>query len=138
MKTLQLAGALIIDDLNRLLVVKKKGSPYYMMPGGKIDLDERPDEALVRELKEELAIDVAIDDLELIGCHQTFAANEKGTLVYGTVFRVPLEDFVRLKPQAEIQEIHWYTETDYENYLSAHLLSQFTIPKWLEIIRQNK
>ncbi|MBE8712191.1 NUDIX hydrolase [Sphingobacterium hungaricum] len=138
MKTLQLAGALIMDDSDRLLVVRKKGSPYYMMPGGKVEVDESPDQALKRELKEELNLEVELDDLELVGCHQTFAANEKGTLVYGTVFSVHVDNHDLLKPQAEIQELHWYTEQDYANFKSAHLLSEFTIPKWLEIIRQKK
>ena len=36
----------------------------YFLPGGKIELDETPAEAVIRELKEETNIDILLDDTE--------------------------------------------------------------------------
>ena len=51
--------AVIIHN-NRLLAMKNKNTPYYFLPGGRVALHEAADNALLRELKEELGIDAKI------------------------------------------------------------------------------
>lgn len=55
-------AALLIDSENRVLLAQRpSGKPLpglWEFPGGKIDADELPEIALVRELKEELGVDV--------------------------------------------------------------------------------
>lgn len=51
---------LILKD-NKILLIKKHGGPYdgkLDLPGGTIEYGEKPEETLVRELKEEAGIDV--------------------------------------------------------------------------------
>lgn len=56
------AGVLIKD--RKLLVVKSKHYHLFISPGGKIDAGETAEQALVRELNEELGIAVAPSDFE--------------------------------------------------------------------------
>lgn len=54
------AYGLIIRD-EKILLIKKYGGPYNGMldlPGGTIEFCERPEDAMVRELKEEVGINV--------------------------------------------------------------------------------
>ena len=54
------AYALIIED-NSILLIKKNGGPYHGkldLPGGTIEFGERPEEALKRELLEEVGIEI--------------------------------------------------------------------------------
>ena len=60
MKLLLVVAAALVDADNRVLLAQRpKGKAMeglWEFPGGKIDPDERPEVALIRELKEELGV----------------------------------------------------------------------------------
>ena len=68
------AAAALIDQNGRILVQKRpEGKPMaglWEFPGGKVEAGETPEAALVRELAEELGIDVKELDIEPV----TFAS----------------------------------------------------------------
>ena len=53
-RTLHIAAACLIDDDGRLLLVRKRGTRVFMLPGGKREALESPLQTLARELDEEL------------------------------------------------------------------------------------
>jgi 8-oxo-dGTP diphosphatase len=63
MKIVLVAAVALIDADGRVLISKrpegKQLGGLWEFPGGKVEAGERPEAALIRELKEELAIDVA-------------------------------------------------------------------------------
>jgi 8-oxo-dGTP diphosphatase len=63
MRIVLVAAVALIDADGRVLVSQrpegKQLAGLWEFPGGKVEPDERPEQALLRELKEELAIDVA-------------------------------------------------------------------------------
>jgi len=67
-KHVQVAAALIFQD-GKLLATKRGDSPYpyvahkYEFAGGKIEQGERGEDAVKRELKEELDMDVCVGNL---------------------------------------------------------------------------
>jgi 8-oxo-dGTP diphosphatase len=67
LKLLLVVAAALIDADDRVLIAQRpKGKPLadlWEFPGGKIDADERPEQALIRELGEELGIVVKKDCL---------------------------------------------------------------------------
>ncbi|MBY0530812.1 MAG: 8-oxo-dGTP diphosphatase MutT [Xanthobacteraceae bacterium] len=62
MKLLIVAACALIDADNRVLIAKRPANKdmagLWEFPGGKVDPGERPEVTLIRELKEELGIDV--------------------------------------------------------------------------------
>jgi 8-oxo-dGTP diphosphatase len=66
-RLLLVAAAVLLDGEGRVLLAQRpKGKTLaglWEFPGGKIELGERPEAALVRELREELAIEVNETDL---------------------------------------------------------------------------
>jgi 8-oxo-dGTP diphosphatase len=63
MRLVLAAAVALVDADGRVLITKRpEGKPLpglWEFPGGKVEPGERPEMALIRELKEELAIDVA-------------------------------------------------------------------------------
>ena len=57
------AACVLVDDVGLVLITKRpEGKPLaglWEFPGGKVETCETPEHALIRELKEELGIDVA-------------------------------------------------------------------------------
>ncbi len=62
MKLLLVVACALVDADGRVLLAQRpKGKPLeglWEFPGGKIDPSERPEDALIRELREELGIEV--------------------------------------------------------------------------------
>ena len=62
-RTVLVAAAALVDDGGRVLIARRPaGKPMaglWEFPGGKVDPGETPEQALVRELREELGIETA-------------------------------------------------------------------------------
>ncbi|OFS26941.1 DNA mismatch repair protein MutT [Brevibacterium sp. HMSC07C04] len=97
-------------------MVRKKGTSSFMLPGGKIETDESPRATAVREIAEELHLDLDPDRLDLLGSWTTDAANEPDTHVTGTVFlhRGTPDGLNAQDPGffSEIDEAEWFPIAD--------------------------
>lgn len=102
---IRIAAAAILRDDGATLLVRKRGTSAFMQPGGKIDGDETPVNALRRELFEELALHIQPQDAEYLGRFSAPAANEPGCLVTAEMFRVQIN--AEVEAQAEIEEFRW-------------------------------
>lgn len=68
MKTLLVSAAALVNARGEVLLAQRPQGKMlagrWEFPGGKVHADESPEQALVRELEEELGIAVAMADLE--------------------------------------------------------------------------
>lgn len=104
------AAVVIRDDDGRVLVVRKRGTDRFMLPGGKIEQGETPGDAAVRELREEVGAELDPEALVLLGEWTAPAANEPDHLVHGHIFEHPFVP--RLSVRAEIEELLWLHPTE--------------------------
>ena len=63
MNKIELAGAILLDKDNKILLMHRntKDLKQWELPGGKLEKNELPEQAVVRELKEELNIKIQIE-----------------------------------------------------------------------------
>lgn len=99
------AAGIIIQD-RKLLHEKSHGKPAFIAPGGRIEPGETATQALVRELKEEMTIDVREEDLEPFGTYTAEAANHPGQKVHMEVFMVK-KWAGEIVPANEVEELRW-------------------------------
>jgi len=60
------AAGVVIEKDNKILLVKRKYEPYkgdWSFPAGFMEYDESPEQCAIREIKEELNVDVELDGL---------------------------------------------------------------------------
>jgi 8-oxo-dGTP diphosphatase len=101
-KQITKVGLAAIED-GRLLVVRKRGAPSFILPGGKPELGEDMLAALVRELAEELGCSVTGTAYE--GRFADRAADLPDTDVVVLLYSGALAGAPR--PRAEIEEMAW-------------------------------
>ena len=103
------AGGILIKD-RRFLVTRNRGKDIFYAPGGKLEKSESPEEALIRELKEELSITVEEKDLEPFGTFTAPSAGDESHTIEMQVFRVNAWQGT-ITPTEEIKELAWISST---------------------------
>lgn len=108
----------IIDKLawieirdKQILSTRSKGKDKYYIPGGKREAGESDADALIREIKEELCVDLQRESLAYLG---TFQGQAHG---HAAGIQVKMQCYTgsfqgQLRPDSEIEEIVWLRYED--------------------------
>jgi 8-oxo-dGTP diphosphatase len=117
---------LAVMDGDRVLLVKKRGSDFLILPGGKPESNETDVQTLSREVDEELGCCLVSDQLRFLGTFSDEAAGMPGVkvtirLYSGSVVGTPV-------PHAEIDSIVWWTPTEHHHSMLAPSLKNSILP----------
>ncbi len=61
------AAAFVAIKDNKILLTRTRDNTIWYQAGGKIEQDETPIQTIVRELKEELSLELTTDDMRYLG-----------------------------------------------------------------------
>ncbi len=101
----------------KILSTRSKGKDAWYIPGGKREQGESDQEALVREIKEELTVDLLPETLSYLGTFKAQAHGKpEGVFVQMTCYTGNYKG--ELKPSSEIEEMAWLTSDTDPNLLS--------------------
>ncbi|MEM3731765.1 MAG: NUDIX hydrolase [Candidatus Bathyarchaeia archaeon] len=111
-------GAIIVCD-GKILLEKRKGEPgrgKWSVPGGLVELGEKAESAVVREVKEETGLDVA--EPQLIDVVDNIVQDENGEIKWHFVI---IDYFVKVKggemrASDDAEELRWVPLDEAEKY----------------------
>lgn len=110
MKWIDKLAWIYIKD-QKVLSTRSRGKDTYYFPGGKRETGESDKEALTREIKEELTVDLIADSLRFFGKFEAQAhGHTEGVMVVMTCYLANYRG--ELTPDTEIEEITWLTYAD--------------------------
>ncbi len=101
----KLAWVHVLDK--KVLVTLSKGKDTWYIPGGKREVGESDIQALTREVKEELLVDLVPDTIKYYGTFKAPAHGKpEGTYVRMTCYRADYQE--QLMPNAEIEKYDYF------------------------------
>ena len=132
-------GALILQE-GKLLLVKRgvePGKGKWSIPGGVVELGERVQDAIIREVKEECGLDIEVVVNRPMDVMDSMVMGENGRLRYHYVL---LQFLARpkggtLKPASDVLEARWIPLEEAETYDLTRTLRLFLKKHWGELER---
>lgn len=113
MKVIDKVAYLYLKD-GKILSTRSKGKDKYYIPGGKREGNETDIETLVREVKEEICVEIVKSTAKLYGVFEAQAHGKaEGVIVKMTCYTA---DYIgELQADSEIAEIVWLTTADIDS-----------------------
>ncbi|QJB30100.1 NUDIX domain-containing protein [Chitinophaga oryzae] len=106
MNYIDCVGLIVVENRELLLAFSKNKGAWYL-PGGKVDAGETPLQAMQREIKEELNMDLTADSLQWYYHITAPAFGEKDLLMRQDCFRHQLRQTPQ--PSAEIGAVRFFS-----------------------------
>lgn len=111
---------------NGKVLVNKYGDDTYCLPGGYVNIGETSEDAVLRELKEEIGIDFKIDSYA--GIMENFFVNLRNQKTHGIDFYY----YVTLKYKKNIKSINYNRVENDNGFIIKHNFS------WIDISELDK
>ena len=129
------SGALFLNDRNEIIFVKPTYKDYWSLPGGVVDENESPRQACIRELKEELGLE--IKNVEFLCVDYVATTPEKDENLQFIFFggKLTPEQISSIKlPSNEIAEYKFMNVEEASPLLNAKLRKR--IPECLTTLKE--
>lgn len=98
------AFAVITNSENKVLLIKREDLEAWALPGGNIERNETPEEACIREVKEETGINISVDKINGIYI-RTIPGLKDVTFVY----KATAGKYTKLEiDEKEVLDIGWF------------------------------
>ncbi|WP_320415366.1 NUDIX hydrolase [Psychrobacillus antarcticus] len=129
---------MLVQD-GKLLIMQDKGQPHYYVPGGRIKMNEKSEDALQREIKEKLGIEVNVN--RMLWVNENFFKEDTVQEQFHEVcffYLLELKDEEVLKRGSEFEvneneKIHMYYWKSLDEINHINLYPQFLKEKMIEL-----
>lgn len=129
------AGILAIDN-EKVLLIKRGNDPnkgLWSIPGGMVKLGESPEEAAIREFREETGLDAIIEGL--LGVFNIVIRDDEGKIKYHYVVIDYLGKVIGgiLRPGSDVLDAKWFEINELDKVQTST-----TLKKAIELITKKK
>lgn len=115
---LTIASAVIRNKKNEILLLKrgetKTFQNHWQLPEGKLEENELPLDALIREIKEELSAEIKRAELKAT-THTALEAKRIKYLAFRLIYSAELSNPKDIKLSTEHSEYEWFKKNDLNN-----------------------
>ena len=110
-----LKAIIVKDDKVLLLRDPRMDKVIWEIPGGRMNVDEEPREAVSREIMEELGIDITVGQVVHM---EQFIQGSEGKRAFVIVFLATLVDMLQpiIMSEVEVSEIAWVPQDELHKY----------------------
>jgi 8-oxo-dGTP diphosphatase len=108
------AKAIIVKDGKVLMTRDRGDTDYWDLPGGRLHLSEGIVEALKREIKEELGVEIAVGQF-VDSCQVIHTQSQINTLCIAYHAVLADESIALQVPSEEIAEVRWIDQSELAN-----------------------
>jgi len=114
-------GALIVNDKNETLLIKRTSKSqneagFWSKPGGTVEFNEKVEDAIIREIKEELGIDIELT--KLLGFTNHILNSENQHWVAINYLAKIISGEPRIMEPDKMEEIKWFSFNNLPNKLT--------------------
>lgn len=127
---LRVAAGIVIDPAGRTLLVRKRGASAFVQAGGRIGPGESALDALARELRDQIGLELDPDRTEYLGSFRAELPDESDAVMRAEVFAVTIGSET-YSAGAQIEELQWIESMDAGVEL-APLTRDTILPLWIE------
>lgn len=104
--------AMIVNN-DKVLITRSEGDTLWDLPGGRINEGEALEEAIVREVREELGVDIEV--ARLLCSEQSLHRKDNHYIMFVTFeARLVEPDSPSFIPNEESEEIRWINRNEYD------------------------
>jgi 8-oxo-dGTP diphosphatase len=130
------AGAIFLNAIDNILIVKPTYRPDWLIPGGTIEADESPRNACEREIKEELDLDIPCDRLLCVEYLSKSAQQTESVhfVFYGGILTTIQIQQITL-PDVELSEYRFSPIEEALTLLNSRLARR--VPHCLQALQEN-
>lgn len=116
------AGCLFFDEHGRILLVNPTYKPQWEIPGGVVEAQESPYQCVVREVKEELGLEVRLGRLLCVDYVSESEINREGLMFIFDGGQLTAAQMAQIRlPLNELSEWRFVAPADSATYLTARL-----------------
>ena len=123
---IQKAGGILLQD-RKFMLEKHGGNDTYVVPGGKLEIGETPEQALVREFQEEFHLSLLPTNLEALGIFEAQAVHSPDKVVTIYTFLVTTWSG-ELQLDDGIEEVLWVNSKNIHNYAVSSIALANVLP----------